>query len=125
MSHFTTIKTQIRDIEALRQAVSELGYQLIPNAEARGFVNDTIKGDYVIPLKGPHDIALNRQADGTYLIVSDLWGGYVEEEVGNQYGKMLQLYGVHKAMREARRKGHTVQRQSQHDGSIKLTISTL
>jgi hypothetical protein len=33
MSHFTTIKTQIRDIDALRQAVGEMGYTLIPNAE--------------------------------------------------------------------------------------------
>jgi hypothetical protein len=35
---------------------------------------------------------------------------------------LLQLYGVHKAMREARRKGYIVQRKSQQDGSIKLVI---
>ena len=56
MSHFTTIKTQIRDIDALRQATGEMGYTLIPNAEARGFINNTTKGDYVIRLKGPSGV---------------------------------------------------------------------
>ena len=125
MSHFTTIKTQIRDIDALRQAVGEMGYALIPNAEARGFVNNTTKGDYVIRLQGPYDIALNRQPDGSFGLTADWWDGHVEKEVGKDFGKLLQLYGVHKAMQEARRKGHTVQRRHQQDGSIKLTISTL
>ena len=37
MSHFTTIKTQIRDVEALRMAVKELGLTLAENASARGY----------------------------------------------------------------------------------------
>ena len=125
MSHFTTIKTQIRDIDALRQAIGEMGYALIPNAEARGFINNTTKGDYVIRLQGPYDIALNRQPDGSFGLTADWWNGHVEKEVGKDFGKLLQLYGVHKAMQEARRKSHTVQRRQQQDGSIKLTISSL
>ena len=56
MSHFTTIKTQIRDTEALRAACSELGLELIQNAEARGYYTQTTKGEYVIRLKGPYDM---------------------------------------------------------------------
>ena len=63
MSHFTTIKTQIRDTEALRAACTELGLELIPNAEARGYYTQKIKGEYVIRLQGPYDIALNRQSE--------------------------------------------------------------
>ena len=122
MSHFTTIKTQIRDIDALRQAVGEMGYALVPNAEARGFVNNTTKGDYVIQLKGPYDIALNRQPDGSFGLTADWWNGHVEKEVGKNYGKLLQLYGVHKAMREAQQRGYSVQRSVLKDGSIKLAI---
>jgi hypothetical protein len=36
MSHFATIETQIKDIEALRAACLEMGLELIPQAEARG-----------------------------------------------------------------------------------------
>ena len=32
MSHFVTIKTQIKDIEALKSACSELGLALLQNA---------------------------------------------------------------------------------------------
>jgi hypothetical protein len=48
MSHFTTIKTQIKDIEALRLACQEMGVSLLQNAEARGYYENRIKGGYVI-----------------------------------------------------------------------------
>jgi hypothetical protein len=125
MSHFTTIKTQIKDIEALRSACQETGLSLLQNAEARGYYENKTKGDYVIRLKGPYDIALNKQSDGSFGLTADLWNGHVEQEVGQGYGKLLQLYGVHKAMLEARKKGHLVSRSQQQNGSIKLCISTL
>ena len=122
MSHFTEIKTQIKDIEALRLACQELGLNLLQDAEARGYYENKTKGDYVVQLKGPYDIALNKQADGTFGITSDLWNGYVEKEVGQKYGKLLQLYGVHKATIEARKKGLSVLRRQKQDGSIKLVL---
>jgi len=105
MSHFTTIKTQIKDLEALRSAGQEMGLTLLQNAEARGYYENKIKGDYIIQLKGPCDIALNKQSDGSFGQTADLWNGHVEQEVGPGYGKLLQLYGVRKAMREARKRG--------------------
>lgn len=125
MSHFTTIKTQIKDIEALRSACQEMGLTLLQNAEARGYYENKTKGDYVIRLKGPYDIALNQQPGGSFGLTADLWNGHVEQEVGPGYGKLLQLYGVHKAMREAQKRGHLVRRAQQQNGAIKLTISTL
>jgi hypothetical protein len=125
MSHFTTIKTQIKDIGALRSACQEMGLTLLQNAEARGYYENKTKGDYVIRLKGPYDIALNNQPDGSLGLTADLWNGHVEKEVGSGYGKLLQFYGVHKAMREAQKRGHLVRRTQQQNGSIKLCISTL
>ena len=123
MSHFTTIQTQIRDVEALRAACGELGLTLAGNADARGYGTQTRRGESVIQIpSGPYDIALNRQPDGTYELATDWWGGHVEKAVGKNYGRLLQLYGVHKATREARRKGYTVRRKQHADGAIKLTI---
>src|ERR1039458_3086875 len=122
MSHFTEIKTQIKDIEALRAACQELGLTLLQNAEARGYYENKTQGDYVVQLKGPYDIALNKQADGTFGLTADLWQGHVEKEVGKDYGKLLQLYGVHKATIEARKKGLSVLRRQQQNGSIKLVL---
>jgi hypothetical protein len=122
VSHFTEIKTQIKDSEALRLACAKLGLTLLPNADARGYYENKIKGDYVVQLKGPYDIALIKQADGTYGLTADLWQGHVEKEVGQGYGKFLQLYGVHKATIEARKKGLSVLRRQQQNGSIKLVL---
>ena len=125
MSHFTTIHTQIKDIDALRQAVQEMELCLLSNAQARGFVGGTTKGEFVISLKGPYDIALNKQPDGSYGLTTDLWDGHVEKEVGKDFGRLLQLYGVHKTMLEAKRRGYSVIRKAQQDGAIKLTLMSL
>ena len=122
MSHFTTIQTQIKDIESLRAASAELDLALLQNADARGFAGTKRQGDYVVRLKGPFDIAVNQQPDSTFGLTTDWWNGHVEQEVGKDYGRLLQLYGVHKASTEARRKGLSVLRQPQRNGSIKLIL---
>ena len=76
----------------------------------------------MIKLKGPYDVALNRKDNGAYALEADHWQGHVDKDLGSGFGRLLQLYGVHKASREARRKGYTVRRRSHRDGSIKLTI---
>ena len=122
MSHFTTIKTQIKDIEALRSATKELGLTILNNANARGYGQEQRKGDFVIKLTGPYDIAVNAQPDGTFGLTTDWWNGYVEKEVGKDYSKLIQLYGVHKASLEAKKRGMSVLRRQQKDGAIKLIL---
>ncbi|MHA3771619.1 DUF1257 domain-containing protein [Verrucomicrobiota bacterium sgz303538] len=122
MSHFTTIHTQIRDITALQAAVQELGLEVLINTTARGYSTNAIQGDYVIRLKGPYDVALTRNQDGSYGLTTDWWAGHVEKEVGANFGRLLQLYGVHKTIMEARKRGQFVQRKAQQDGAIKLVI---
>ena len=125
MSHFVTIQTQIRDVAALEDACTELGLQLLHDAEARGFADQTRKAELVIRLKGPYDIAASRESSeaDTYTLTTDWWNGHVEKEVGTNYGRLLQLYGVHKTMREAQKKRLRVTRRQETDGSIRLTLA--
>jgi hypothetical protein len=125
MSHFVSVETQVRDAAALKSACAEMGLQVSENAVARGYGSNSVKGDLVIRLKGPYDIALNRQPDGNYGLTTDWWGGHVETEVGKDYGRLLQLYAVHKAQIEAKKKGLTCRRQALGDGSVKLVIGGL
>ena len=122
MSHFTSIQTQIKDLDALAAACKELGVELVHGGTARGYATNTRTGDAVIKLKGPYDIALNRQEDGNYALTTDWWGGHVEKEVGTNFTRLIQLYGVHKAMREAKKKGYLTTRKTLPNGAIKLTI---
>jgi len=122
MSHFTTIQTQVRDLDALRHALGELGLTLHEKTQARGYAGNQLKGDFVIRLQGPYDIALNQTPDGSYGLTTDWWDDHVAKEVGANYGRLLQLYGIYKTTIEARKRGHFVQRKAQKDGSIKLVI---
>jgi hypothetical protein len=125
MSHFATVETQIRDAAALKNACMEMGLILTENTVARGYGANKQHGDLVIRLKGPYDIAVNKQAGGSFGLTTDWWGGHVETEVGKDYGRLLQLYAVHKAQIEARKKGLTCRRSALADGSVKLTIGGL
>ena len=122
MSHFTTIQTQIKDLKALEAAVNELGLELLANTEARGFYTQRLKAPHVIRLKGPYDIAVQKQSDDTYGLTTDWWDGHVEKEVGKNFGRLLQLYAVHKASMEAKKKGFSVLRRPQPNGHIKLVL---
>ena len=124
MSHFATIETQIRDIAALKAACAELGLDINENAVARGYAGNTRSGEHVIKLKGPYDIAVEpaKENDGTYGLTTDWWDGHVAKEVGTGYGRLLQSYGIHKTMREARTRGLRVHRRQEQDGSVLITL---
>lgn len=124
MSHFTTIQTQIRDIDALLCACVELGLKLQPDFHCRGYAGVTRRAPYVIQLKGPYDIAVDPspEKDGSYGLTTDWWDGHVAREVGIGYGRLLQSYGVHKTIREAHSRGLRSTRRVGADGSILLTL---
>jgi len=124
MSHFTTIQTQIRDLEALSDASVEMGFQLLANTQCRGYAGMTRTAPHVIKLKGPYDIAVepSKENDGSYGLTTDWWDGHVAKEVGTGYGRLLQSYGVHKTIREARSRGLRSTRRIEADGSVLLTL---
>ena len=124
MSHFTTIQTQIRDLAALRDASVEMGFQFLKDSKGRGYASMTRTAPHVIQLKGPYDIAVepSKENDGSYGLTTDWWDGHVAKEVGIGYGRLLQSYGVHKTIREARSRGLRSTRRIEADGSVLLTL---
>ena len=82
------------------------------------------KAERTISLRGPYDIAVDPspEKDGTYALTTDWWDGHVAKEVGIGYGRLLQSYGIHKTMREARSRGLRVHRNQEQDGSVLLTL---
>lgn len=124
MSHFTTIQTEIRDLDALRDASVEMGFQFLTNSKCRGYAGTTRLAPHVIELKGPYDIAVDPSPknDGSYGLTTDWWDGHVAKEVGIGYGRLLQSYGVQKTMSEARSRGLRSTRRVEADGSVLLTL---
>ena len=122
MSHFTDIDIEIRDLEALKAACAELGLPVAGNTTARGYGENLRRGEFVIRLKGPYDIAVNRAKDGRWTLTADLWAGHVEKEVGPKFGRLRQMYGVHRTLREAQRLGLRARRSVLQDGTIRLAL---
>ena len=124
MSHFTSIKTEVRDIDALLQACVELDLKLTPQFPCRGYAGVLRKADYTIELRGPYDIAVDPapEKDGTYALTTDWWDGHVAKEVGVGYGRLLQAYGIHKTFREAHARGLRATRRLEADGTVLVTL---
>jgi hypothetical protein len=122
MSHLTDIDIEIRDIEALKDACTELDLPVEKAGMARGYGEALHRAEYVIRLKGPYDIAVNRQADGRWTLSADLWNGHVEREVGPKFGRLRQFYGVHRTLREAQRIGLKARRSVLQDGTVRLAL---
>ena len=117
MSHIVTIKTEVRDAEAVRAACRRLGLDEPVQGTARLF-------------EGEATGLLVRLPDWLYPAVVETSSGQVRyDNYEGAWGDtkhldaFLQSYAVCKATIEARKRGHSVFEQALPDGSIKLTIS--
>jgi hypothetical protein len=122
MSHLTDIDIEIRDIEALKEACTEMGLQVEKAGMARGYGEALHRAEYIIKLKGPYDIAVEKQKDGRWTLSADLWQGHVEREVGTKFGRLRQFYGVHRTLHEAKRLGLKARRSVLQDGTVRLAL---
>lgn len=144
MSHTSSITAiKITNIAALQAAVKELQdtgvrCSLIPNAKPRAFYDNQQgmgQADFVLKLdSAKYDVGFYKQPDGTYEARTDFWGGSVEQHIGAKaskpetaeqakMGRLFQLYGVHAATQEARRRGLSVRRIRGKDGLIQLELT--
>ena len=116
MSHIVTIKTEIRDAEAVRAACKRLNLAEPVQGTARLF-------------EGEAEGLLVRLPDWLYPVVVKTSTGQVRyDNYEGAWGDtkyldaFLQAYAVEKAKIEARKRGHSVFEQALPDGSVKLTI---
>ncbi|MUH01406.1 DUF1257 domain-containing protein [Scytonema sp. UIC 10036] len=79
MSHFTTIKVQIKNGEFLHQVLQELGYQVECNTTVRGYRGDRTHAEYVIRQTNGYDLGFRRNGEN-YEIVADFWGANINQQ---------------------------------------------
>ncbi len=116
MSHIVTIKTEVRDIAAIRAACQRLGLLAPVQGKTRLFSSE-VEG-VAVQLPGWQYPVVCDTAAGT--VHYDNFSGHWGEE--KELNRFLQAYAVEKARLEARSKGYAVAEQSLPDGSIKLSI---
>ncbi|HEY9850262.1 MAG TPA: DUF1257 domain-containing protein [Leptolyngbyaceae cyanobacterium] len=133
MSHFTAIKTEIRDVKALVKALEDLGFQdkIEVREEAQGLYG--FQGDLrpetaevIIRRKylgaASNDIGFKKQEDGTYeAVISSYDRAYNYSQ--HWINQLTQRYGYHLLMAVAPEQGFTIEEQEiLEDGTIRLVV---
>ncbi|MBC8231069.1 DUF1257 domain-containing protein [bacterium] len=73
MSHFSRLRTKIKDKDTLLNCLKELGYQVQLGGSIQGFQGRR-DVEVAVRLREGYDIGFVRGASGTYDIIADWWG---------------------------------------------------
>ena len=126
MSHFSTIKTQLKDSEPLIKALNNLGY--IINQEEK-FIKG-YKGKFTavdISMNLPSDTKVGFKWDNnsnTYELVTDLDLWKFELPVERFISKVTQMYAYETIISKTKDEGYQiVEQKNQNDGSIELVLT--
>jgi hypothetical protein len=114
MSHFSTIKTQLRETEPLIKALDGLGYQ----------TNQEVK--FVKGFRGKStsvDISMNLPGDAYELVTDlDLWKFDIPVE--RFISKVTQMYAYQTIVSKTKEDGYQiVEQKNKNDGSIELVLT--
>lgn len=119
MSHLTVLKTEFRNLDALKAAAIALGHPLLEGGEARYYMGTSGPVDWTMKLPGRYDVGFKRAADGSYTAHCDsevLTGSYGANDaartiLGEHLGKLKQEYGASVAAIQGRAKGFAFSRR--------------
>lgn len=123
MSHFSQIKTQIRNLESLKDALSDLGIDWKQGSkEVRGYRGQTHDAEITIEQNNGYDIGF-RWNGKEYELVADLQYWQQNLSVEGFLRRVTQNYAYHTVLKETARVGFQVAEQKQNqDGSISLVV---
>lgn len=118
MSHFTKIRTELRDEQCLLKALEDLGYRYHLDQQIRGWGGQRMRVRVAIPQPNGYDIGFQRKDEG-FEMVADLWGLKVDKDQFLQ--QVHQRYAYHVILQQAQTEGfHIVGEEKLEDGSIRL-----
>ncbi len=123
MSHFSQIKTQIRNLTSLQTALSDLGidWKAGPK-EVRGYQGQTRPAQVVIEQDNGYDLGFTWNGK-EYEFVADLQFWQQAVPVENFLSKITQRYAYQTVVNETAKQGFQVSEQQNHqDGSIRLVL---
>ena len=126
MSHFSTIKTQLKDAEPLIKALKNLGY--IINQEekfVKGYKGKFTAVDISMNLPGETKVGFKWDNNSnSYELVTDLDLWKYELPVERFISKVTQMYAYETIISKTKEDGYQiVEQKNQNDGSIELVLT--
>ena len=121
MSHFTTVKIEIKHGELLCQTLRELGYKVEQQGLVRGYQGDKTQAEYVIRRSNGYDLGFRREADDHYVLIADFWGARINPD---QFVNEIQQKYAHKLLQHtAAEQGYTIEAEEVlEDGTVRVVI---
>jgi len=126
MSHFSTIKTQIKEAEPLIKALDNLGFSINQEEKfVKGYrgkftavdISINIPGDTKVGFKWDHN-------SNTYELVTDLDLWKFEIPVERFISKVTQMYAYQTIISKTKEDGYQiVEQKNKNDGSIELVVT--
>ena len=123
MSHFSTIKTKIKDKEILVQALLLLQYDVQEDQELINPINhqhEKVKVDVSIG----NDIGFRLNKNGEYELVADIQTWDLDVPVQRFIDKLTQQYAVQNIKKVAAEEGFNVEQQIKNvNGEVELVVT--
>ena len=126
MSHFSTIKTQLREAEPLIQALNNLGYQINQEEKfVRGYKGRSTTVDISMNLPGNTEVGFKWDNNSNaYELVTDLDLWKLEIPVERFISKVTQMYAYQTIISKTKDDGYQiVEQKNKEDGSIELVLT--
>jgi hypothetical protein len=126
MSHFSTVRTELRDRQALIEALADLGHPPLEGSQpVRGYRGQTVVADLAVPQAEGADIGFRwNESNGSYELVTDLdlWKQPVPVE--RFLARLTQRYALRTILAASAAEGFQVAEQSEQlDGTIELVVT--
>ncbi len=123
MSHFSNIKTQIRNLVSLETALTDLGINWKSGpSPVRGYRGQTRTAEVTIEQDNGYDIGFSWNGQ-EYELVADLQFWQQNWSVDRFLSKVTQRYAYHTVLQETAKQGFQVaEQQKQEDGAIRLVL---
>lgn len=126
MSHFSIVKTELRDRQALVAALADLGHTPMEgDRPVRGYKGQSALAELAVSLEGGSEVGFRWSADnGCYELVADLdlWNQPIPVE--RFLARLTQRYALQTLLAATAEEGFQVSEQHSHlDGSIELVVS--
>ncbi|HEY9850263.1 MAG TPA: DUF1257 domain-containing protein [Leptolyngbyaceae cyanobacterium] len=121
MSHFSTIKVEIKNGEILHETLKELGYEVECNTYVRGYEGDRTEAEYVIRQRNGYDLGFRRNGEN-YELVADFWGARIDRQ---QFINAINQKYAHKTlMTTVKEQGFNVEEEETlADGTVRVVVA--
>lgn len=123
MSHFSNIKTKIRNLNSLTAALDEMGIDWKGGAKkVKGYQGQTRDAQVVVEQDNNYDIGFSWNGS-EYELVADLQYWEQPLSVEGFVKEVTQRYALHTVVNETSKQGFNVaEKQKNADGSIRLVV---